>query len=64
MTASIVTIDQIDSKSKVRAVVVCSNSSEFSVSYPADMSAAFESPLLTMTSDGERQKAFKQAGLR
>jgi hypothetical protein len=64
MTAPIITIDKIESESKIGAVVICGNSSEFSASYPVDMQAALESPLLTMTSDGERKEAFKRAGLR
>jgi hypothetical protein len=65
MPAPFVTIDQISSASKTEVVVISGSRSELSTSYPTDIEAALAlPPFITMTGDGEREKAFRRAGLR
>jgi hypothetical protein len=45
-------------------IVQCGSSAMLANSYPGDMNRALASEDATVTSNGEREKAFKHAGLR
>jgi hypothetical protein len=64
MAHTFVCIDEVKSQSSGEIVTNAGHVSAMVNSYPQDMRAALSSPSITMTSDGEREKAFKRAGLR
>jgi hypothetical protein len=64
MAHTLISIDEIKSQSSGATVTNAGHVSAMVDSYPQDMQAALSSLAITMTSDGEREKAFKRAGLR